>query len=94
METMTCDWCGKEFPADARACTEVGFSVEHEPEEGEEWKGRCEVTPEAFTPEQRQQMKRQMDLDDAQLEQLLTTGRVDGLGGIVCLECQDDCVEE
>lgn len=94
-ELMKCDWCGKEFPADARACVEAGFDAVHDPEdlEGEEWKGEHapSLEPGNFTPAQREQMKEQMGLDEAQLDELLRTGKVQGLGAIVCLECQDDC---
>ena len=90
-ETMTCDWCGKNFPADARACVEAGIDAAHPPEEGEEWKGEdpLRLTPEEFSKEQLDQLKADMQLNDAQLDQLLRTGRVEGLGAIVCLECQD-----
>jgi hypothetical protein len=95
---MKCDWCGKEFPADARACVEAGFDAVHDPEDmkGEEWKGKHtpSLAPDHFTPAQREQMKEQMGLDEAQLDELLRTGKVHGLGAIVCLECQDDCVPD
>jgi hypothetical protein len=88
-----CDWCGKEFPADARACVEAGFDAAHLPEDmkGEEWKGEhaVSVDPESIPPEKREEMKKAMGLNDEQLEELLTTGEVGGLGAIVCIECQD-----
>ena len=88
---MKCDWCAKEFPADARACVEAGIDAYHPPEDGEEWKGEEPLTlkPDEFSPEQRESMKAQMGLDDAQLDDLLRTGSVEGLGAIVCMECQE-----
>ena len=91
--TMTCDWCGKVFPADARACVEAGLHTETLPEEGEEWKGPSEpltMDPAMIPPAQREEMKARMGLTDAELDQLLTTGSVEGLGGIVCVQCQDE----
>ena len=92
---MKCDWCGKEFPADARACVEAGIDGYHEAEEGEEWKGEQPIalSPEQFSPDQRERMKIEMGLDDAQLDELLRTGNIEGLGAIVCLECQDAGLE-
>lgn len=89
---MTCDWCGKEFPADARACVEGGWHAQWEREEGEEWKNPepPTLTPENITPEMRETMKREMGLTDKELDTLLTTGHVEGLGAIVCLDCQGD----
>lgn len=91
---MTCDWCGKEFPADARACVEGGIEGFPLPEivEGEEWKERewTPVDPASLTKQQLEQIKTEMGLDDAQLEELLHTGSVKGIGGIICLECQDN----
>lgn len=96
IEMMKCDWCGKEFPADARACVETGFDAVWQPDEGEEWKGEQPVAlpPGHFAHGTREKMKEQMGLDDKQLDQLLTTGKIHDLGGIVCLECQDECVAE
>lgn len=90
-EMMKCDWCGKEFPADARACVEAGIDAYHPPEDGEEWKGeeKLALKPEEFSQEQRDHLKAEMQLDDAQLDELLRTGKVEGLGSIVCMECQD-----
>lgn len=96
IEMMKCDWCGKEFPADARACVEAGIDAYHPPEDGEEWKGEEQVAlkPEEFSQEQRDHLKAEMQLDDAQLDELLATGKVEGLGAIVCLECQDAGLEQ
>lgn len=94
---MTCDWCGKVFPADARACVETGFDAVYQPEPGEEWKEPETATlPDglALTHEHRERLKNEMGLDDAQLDELLTTGSVTGLGGIICLECQDRAAKE
>lgn len=92
---MTCDWCGKEFPADARACVESGFSAYHPPEDGEEWKGEEAVAlqPGEFALQDREAMKREMCLTDEQLDELLSTGTVDSGGAIVCLECQDSGIQ-
>lgn len=88
---MICDCCGKEFPADARACLESGVESSFVPDQGEEWRGDTAptLTPDQLTSEQSEQIKAEMGLDDAQLEELLRTGRVEGLGSIVCLECQE-----
>jgi len=92
IESMTCDWCGKQFPADASACVEAGMSANHPPEDGDEWKGEDVVAlkPEEFAPDQWEEMKVQTGLDDDQLKELLETGKVEGLGSIVCLDCQDN----
>ncbi len=88
---MKCDWCGKEFPDDARACVEAGIGIDNEPEPGEEWKA-TPVIPQ-ISPEQREQLKKEMELDDAQFDELLANGKIEGLGAIVCLECQDGAEE-
>jgi len=82
--TMTCDWCGREFPADARACVEVGFNA-------------CgvdgyalSIDPGSVSQEDKDEIKGYLQLDDAQVDQLLSTGSVDGLGGIICAECQEE----
>lgn len=97
-EMMTCDWCGKVFPADARACVEAGWDAMHDPEDtaGEEWKGdsHAVLPPGHVAPSSREKMKVEMGLDDGQLDELLRTGKVEGLGAIVCLQCQDDCSPE
>lgn len=94
---MTCDWCGKDFPADPRACLEAGFEAGFEAElpddEGEEWKREPIEYPIQVTPGERSEMKLHMGLDDAQLDELLATGKVEGLGSIVCVECQDEATE-
>jgi hypothetical protein len=95
-ETMKCDWCNKEFPADARACVESWISAYHPPQDGEEWKGEesTNVTPEEIPKEDWERMKQEMELNDDQLKELLTTGTVSGLGAIVCVECQDASLED
>jgi len=93
---MKCDWCGKEFPADARACVETGFHAVYEQEPGEEWKeAETAVLPAGheFAPAHRERLKAEMGLEDGELDQLLTTGKVEGLGGIVCLQCQDESLK-
>lgn len=89
---MECEWCGKVFPADAMACAEAGLDACHPPLDGEEWKGDEPVSlpPGHFSSSDRETMKQQMGLDDAQLDQLLETGSVEGFGAIVCVECQDN----
>jgi hypothetical protein len=96
VEMMKCDWCGKEFPADPRACVEAGIDANHEPEAGEEWKGPepINLDPAQFSPAQRQEIKNKMGISDTQLDELLSTGTVAGLGAIVCLECQDQDEDE
>ena len=84
---MTCDWCKKEFPEDARACVESGFDAVWETEDGKPWE---EEEPPPLTAEAREHLKADMGLNDAELDRLLTTGTVDGLGAIVCLECQSE----
>ena len=91
--TMTCDWCGKDFPADPRACLEAGFEAELPDDDGDEWKREPIEYPIQVTPEERSEMKRHMGLNDAQLEELLATGKVEGLGSIVCVECRDEALE-
>ncbi len=95
--TMTCDWCGKTFPADARACVESGIAAFLQPEDGEEWKGEqpSELPPGHFdlTDANRAQMKADLEIDDAQLDELLATGKVEGLGAIICVKCQDIAAE-
>lgn len=88
---LTCDWCGKEFPADPRAFVEAGFDAVYENEEGEEWKDPEPATlpPGHVANGDRETMKAKMGIDDAQLDQLLETGEVRDLAAIVCLECQD-----
>lgn len=95
VEMMKCEWCGKEFPADPRACVDAGIDAYHPPEDGEEWKGEepTELPPGHFAAADREHMKKEMGLDDAQLDQLLATGKIDGLGAIICLECQDAGLE-
>lgn len=91
IELMTCDWCGKQFPADARACLESGISAFHPAEEGDEWKGDepIELDPSEFSPEQREEIKSGLQINDAQLDELLRTGSIEKMGAIVCLECQE-----
>ena len=94
-EMVKCDWCGKMVEAVAEVFCETGFDATHPPEEGEEWK--CEeaakISADSIPPEHREQMKAQMKLDDAQLDQLLATGEIRDLGGVVCIECQDASLE-
>jgi hypothetical protein len=86
VDLMTCEWCGKDFPADARACVEGGIDAYHPPEDGEEWKGYEPVTlkPEDFSLRELEGIKDQLGINDTQLEELLRTGKVEELGGIVC----------
>lgn len=90
---MKCDWCGKEFSADARACVEAGIEAVHDPEEdaGEEWRSadHAPALQGHLSASDRERMKSEMGLDDRELDELLRTGKIEGLGAIVCLECQD-----
>ena len=97
IETMKCDWCGKEFPADARACVEAGFDAAYVEDDGEAWKGEDrEPLPPGHIEAgdgDRKRLKAEMGLNDAELDELLSTGKIEGLGAIVCLECQDAGLE-
>lgn len=93
-EMMKCDWCGKEFPADARACVEIGIDAIEQPMEGEDWKGPEVVVLGSLPADVRERTKADLGIGDADLDRLLTTGSVEGLGGIVCLECQDQAAED
>ena len=76
--TMICDYCEDEFPADARACCESGIVSDHVISEEERNMGVKE----------REEMKSTLGLTDTELDLLLETGEVSGLGAIVCLQCQ------
>lgn len=95
IEMMKCDWCGKEFPADARCCMEGGIHAYHTPQDGEEWKGEepIELPPGHFEATDMEAIKKEYGLNEEQLNQLLTTGSVEGLGTIVCMECQQAGME-
>ena len=97
IEMMKCDWCGKEFPADARACVEAGFDAAYVEDDGESWKGDDREPLPAGHIEvgdgDRERLKSEMQITDAELDQLLATGKLEGLGAIVCLECQDAGLE-
>lgn len=87
---MRCDVCGKDFQADARACLESGIDVVAQTEDGEEWKEDfTPIDPRQFPLAERQAIMEMMELDDAQFDELLLTGKIEGLGAIVCLGCQD-----
>jgi hypothetical protein len=90
---MTCDWCKQDFPADAQACVEAGVTFSREPAEGDEWREEDHLSPEELSLEHRTRLKAELELDDAQLYELLRTGKVEGLGAIVCLECQNAALE-
>lgn len=94
-EMMICDWCGKEFPADPRACVESGIDAVEELEEGDEWKGETlrTVDPDEVSEEEKTELRVAMGLSDTELKELLEKGTVAGLGAIVCLECQDEAEE-
>lgn len=96
---MTCDWCGKDFPATPDACVESGICCHIEGEE------LCEndflnllvsshIDPRDISDEDRENMKEELELDDDQLDTLLSTGRIDGLASIVCPQCQDESIVE
>lgn len=100
VETMRCDWCGKEFPADARACVEGGIDLNMMLGAGDaeelvgvrgdtgEWKG-LGLDPDDIPEEHAARIMGELGLDRAQFETLIRTGTVAGLGSIVCLDCQD-----
>ncbi len=99
---FTCDWCGKEFPADPRTMMESGFSAEFEPEDNaaESWKGEAperipaRIKYEDAPPEIITQMKNEMGLNDEQVKELLETGGVTSGASCVCIECQDNAEEQ
>lgn len=88
---FTCDFCGKNFPADARACVESGIGFFPVLEEGEEWKETQPValSRDLFNPALLEQIKHDLQINDTQLNQLFETGSLEGLGSIICIECQD-----
>jgi len=91
--TMMCDICGREFPADSHACVDSGIVVEQTPDDGEEWKGEfIPIDPATFCPDERKRIMASMELDDAEFDELLLTGKIGGLGAIICLECQDELI--
>lgn len=104
IEIMKCDWCGKEFQADARACVEAGIDCvepDEEAEAGEEWKNAdAPAVPLDHTEidqSERERIKAELGISDAEFDKLITTGTVDGLGAIVCLDCQEagtECDDE
>ena len=86
--TMTCDCCGRNFRADARACIEVDLATFIDcAEDGATFAGE-DVGPLTVDLESREQMKRDMELTDAELDELLATGILRGVGRIICLPCQ------
>ncbi len=90
-ELMRCDWCGSDFPADPRCCLEGGVEIDHDIEEGDEWKGGPELpSANSFTRQDREDLKRAFGIDDRQVEELITRGKVEGVGVIVCLRCQEE----
>lgn len=93
---MQCDWCWKMFPADPNACVETFIEAFQSVDEDDEF-----VVTQAgpfsrsdFSDEAWEGMKKDMELSDSELSKLLENGEIDGLGGIVCLECQDEGIEE
>jgi hypothetical protein len=92
--TTTCDWCEREFEPQPHNFVESGFSVA--PEEGDEWKndGDMPHNDEPPTPEQIAAMKREMQLSDEQVQQLINTGHVDTGYSCICDECLGGCGDE
>jgi hypothetical protein len=88
---MTCDWCGKEFSADARACVDAGVVAFHPNEDGEDWKELESISADAvdLSDSEKDTIMRELEINESQLTELLSTGKIEGLGGIVCIECQD-----
>jgi hypothetical protein len=100
---FTCDWCGKEFPADPDTMTESGFSAVHADDEdpAEAWKGEPDHEHEPLTmkfedapAEMIEHMKSQMGLSDAECKELIETGHVEAGASCVCIECQDKALED
>ena len=93
-ETLKCDWCEKEFTGDAESFVESGIDLFIEPEEGEEWKGDQPPGDYEFSVEMRRELREELGINDEELEELLTHGKIDGLGSIVCPECRNSCGSE
>lgn len=90
IETMTCDWCGKEFPSDARACVVTELDLVFVTESGNLVPAQIDMDEDAL-----KLLREEMDIDDEDFRLLMETGRVEGVGSIICLECQDETdVEE
>lgn len=85
---MTCDWCKKEFDADPRACVEAGVSAEPAFDSSESWKHQDDKPSD----DQIAKLKSEFGLTDDEVEDLLEDGEVDGLGAIICLDCQDKAI--
>ena len=99
--TFTCDWCGKEFPADARTMVETGLALAVDGVEPDEaWKGedvKRRTTIEDYndlTPDERQMLMDDMELTEEELKNLFEKG--EALNGVscVCIQCQDESEQE
>lgn len=96
IDNVTCDWCGKEFPMDTDSFIEAEIEMSFEPEDGEEWKSGDEAASVSFEDldhDSREHLKSELDLDDEQLSELLSTGRLSGVGSTICPECRNHCEE-
>lgn len=71
---FTCDDCGKEFPANPETMVETGIAVE---------------PGHSLEPQDREGVKDEMDLTDAQLDELMTRGFITTGAACICIECQD-----
>ncbi len=80
-----CDWCGKEFPADARTMVESGISAQHLEPDWEELPSYEEATPELIFA-----LTKELEITEAQAKTLLETGHVGTGASCVCIECQGD----
>lgn len=82
-----CEECGKEIDPDPDCMVELQLDLEHEMEEGEEWKGECSA-PE-LSLEDREKVKSAYQIDDATLDKVLSEGTA-SIGGVcVCKSCQN-----
>lgn len=88
--TFTCDVCHKELFPDPE--TMVEWEIEAGLDEGEEWRGEDEH-PHELSAERRAEVKASLQIDDAQLDDLLAGKRVSN-GGVICRDCQDELYED
>lgn len=95
--SVACDWCGKDFVPEPDNFVDAGISMGYEPGPDEKWKypngmaeGDIPEIPKEHYDEVFANVKENdPDLTDAQIHELLTTGKVEGLTQCVCFECQD-----
>lgn len=92
---LTCDFCGSVFAADADAFHEGGIDMEIEINPADAWKAEGNARPllVTFDAAEREAMMRDLGIDDAQLDQLLSTGKLKGLGMALCPRCRSEAEE-